>query len=106
MYIKLFESFESTNLSKTLGYVRKRDRTLLINNLKSVTNEADVPFSKISDDFIEYLPFYKAYNKAIPNKTLIKFWFDLNGRYLKATLSDRVITRTVKYDEEIGRAHV
>ena len=100
MYIKLFESFESTNLSKTLGYVRKSDRTLLINNLKSVTTEADVPFSKISDDFIEYLPFYKAYNKTIPNKTLIKFWFDLNGRYLKATLSDRVITRTVKYDEE------
>jgi hypothetical protein len=59
-YIKLFEAFESVKLSKTLGFIDKRSRTLFIEDIKSICRSHDFPVSRISDDLFEYLPFNKA----------------------------------------------
>lgn len=62
-YIKLFEAFESKKLSKTLGYI-KSGKSNFLDHLKSVLSSIDFPFSEISDDYLEYLPFNKALKKA------------------------------------------
>lgn len=70
-YIKLFEAFESKKLSKTLGYIKSRKSNFLDHlpflffyHLKSVLSSIDFPFSEISDEYFEYLPFNKALKKA------------------------------------------
>lgn len=62
-YIKLFEAFESQKLSKTLGYVKSKKNEFL-EDVKTVLRSVDFPESKITDDYIEYLPFNKALKKA------------------------------------------
>lgn len=62
-YLKLFEAFESNKLSKTLGYI-KYGKNEFLSKLKSILDKIDFPQSKISDDYIEYLPFNKALKKA------------------------------------------
>lgn len=62
-YLKLFEAFESNKLSKTLGYI-KYGRNEFLSKLKEILDKIDFPQSKISDDYIEYLPFNKALKKA------------------------------------------
>jgi hypothetical protein len=57
-YIKLFEAFESVQLSKTLGFIK--DKENFINLLKTLANRIDFPYSKYSDDYFQYLPFKKA----------------------------------------------
>lgn len=57
-YIKLFEAFESTKLSKTLGFIK--DKNLFIDHLKNIANRIDLPYSKYSDDYFQYLPFKRA----------------------------------------------
>jgi hypothetical protein len=57
-YIKLFEAFESTKLSKTLGFIK--DKKTFIDYLKNIANKIDLPYSKYSDDYFQYLPFKKA----------------------------------------------
>lgn len=60
-YIKLFESFESTKLSKTLGFIKSgKDRFL--EEIKSISQKKDFPFSEYSDDMFQYLPYRKALN--------------------------------------------
>lgn len=62
-YLKLFEAFESNKLSKTLGYI-KSGKNDFLEKLKAILKTVDFPESKISDDYIEYLPFSKALKKA------------------------------------------
>lgn len=62
-YLKLFEAFESNKLSKTLGYI-KYGKNEFLSKLKSILDKIDFPQSKISDDYIEYLPFNKALKKS------------------------------------------
>jgi len=63
-YIKLFEAFESVKLTKTLGYIKdKKDKSTFLDRLKRVCNSIDFPYSKLSDEFFEYLPFKKALDK-------------------------------------------
>jgi hypothetical protein len=57
-YIKLFEAFESVQLSKTLGFIKEKEN--FINLLKTIANRIDFPYSKYSDDYFQYLPFKKA----------------------------------------------
>ena len=59
-YIKLFEAFESVKLSKTLGFISKDARGTFISQLKSLADRMDLPYSKYSDDYFQYLPFKKA----------------------------------------------
>jgi hypothetical protein len=64
-YIKLFEAFESVKLTKTLGYIKdKKDKSTFLDRLKRVCSSIDFPYSKLSDEFFEYLPFKKALDKA------------------------------------------
>lgn len=64
-YIKLFEAFESVALSKTLGYMESsRDREVVLNHIKNICNGLDFPYSKISDEYFEYLPFKAALKKS------------------------------------------
>jgi hypothetical protein len=84
-YIKLFEAFDSSKVSGVISYIKNKDK--FINTLKLVCNTIDFPYSKL-DDLFEYLPFKKALNKKaidqnIGEISLIKFWFDVNGNYLK-----------------------
>lgn len=62
-YIKLYEAFESEKLSKTLGYV-KSGKSSFLDNVKRILSSIDFPYSKISDEYFEYLPFAKALKKA------------------------------------------
>jgi hypothetical protein len=64
-YIKLFEAFESVKLTKTLGYIKdKKDRDFFLDRLKRICNSIDFPYSKLSDEFFDYLPFKKALEKS------------------------------------------
>ena len=59
-YIKLYEAFESEKLSKTLGFIEgKEDRKRFLEDIKKICNQIDYPYSKLSDDNFQYLP-YKA----------------------------------------------
>jgi hypothetical protein len=62
-HIKLYEAFESTKLSKILDYI-KEDKSKFLETLKLICNKIDFPYSKLSDDYFEYLPFSKALKKA------------------------------------------
>lgn len=62
---KIFEAFESNILTKTLGFIKeKSQRQTFLNLLRNFTNNIDYPFSQLSDDFFEYLPYKKAIFKA------------------------------------------
>lgn len=63
-YLKLFEAFESEKLTKTLGFVNAKSRATLLSQLKKFCETIDFPFSKLSDEYFEYLPFKKALMKA------------------------------------------
>jgi len=64
-HIQVFEAFESKILSKTLGYIKEpNDREKFFDQIKRLCNSIDYPYSEMSDDFFEYLPFKKAINKA------------------------------------------
>lgn len=60
VYIKLFEAFESEKLSKTLKFIDKDSKSKFLSILKSIANSMDLPYSKYSDDYFQYLPFNKA----------------------------------------------
>lgn len=59
-YIKLYEAFESEILSKTLKFLSNKGKSDLLERLKSIANSIDMPLSKYSDDYFQYLPFNKA----------------------------------------------
>lgn len=59
-YLKLFEAFESTKLTKTLGYIDQKGREDLISRLRIICEQIDFPFSQLNDSHFQYLPFKKA----------------------------------------------
>ena len=64
-YLKLFEAFDSNILTKTLGFIEDtKSRNDFMSLLKNTCESIDFPFSKLSDDYFEYLPFQKALEKA------------------------------------------
>lgn len=62
-HIRLFEAFESDRLSKVLGYA-KEGRNDLLQNIKRVCDSLDFPYSELSDEYFDYLPFNAALRKA------------------------------------------
>lgn len=64
-YLRLFEAIESIILSKTLKYLSKDSRVKFLDNLKVVASKIDLPLSKYSDEFFEYLPFDEALDKNL-----------------------------------------
>ena len=67
-YIKHFESFESSVLSKFLKFITdSSSRSKFIDKISSICNIIGFPESKINDNYLKYLPFKKALNmKAEP----------------------------------------
>ena len=63
-YLKLFEAFISNNISKTLDYIKDSHKNIFEQKLVAVLDQIDFPASKISDEFIEYLPYKKALNRV------------------------------------------
>ena len=62
-YIKLYEAFESDKLSKTIGFIKeKEDRKRFLEDIKKICNQIDYPYSKLSDDNFQYLPYKAALN--------------------------------------------
>jgi hypothetical protein len=61
-FIKLFEAFESTILSKTLNYVSGESKEKFLNAVGAICNKYDFPDSKLNDSFFQYLPYSKALN--------------------------------------------
>lgn len=61
-FIKLFEAFESTLLSKTLNYVKGESKSKFLDGVKAICDKYDFPENKLNDSFFEYLPYSKASN--------------------------------------------
>ena len=59
-YIKLFEAFDSIQISKTLKFVKKEDKSMFMDALKAITANIDAPLSSLSDENFQYLPYKKA----------------------------------------------
>lgn len=57
-YIKLFDSFNSLILSNTLKFIS--DKKIFLSKLKSICDTINFPYSELSDDYFEYLPFNDA----------------------------------------------
>ena len=57
---KLFEAFKSDKLSKTLAFINKDSKSKFLEQLKTIANKIDLPYSEYSDDYFQYLPFRKA----------------------------------------------
>lgn len=57
---KLFESFKSDKLSKTLAFINKESKTKFLEQLKTIAKKIDLPYSEYTDDYFQYLPFKKA----------------------------------------------
>lgn len=83
-YLRIFEKFESKNLSKILNYIKKGPgKTKFINDIKTICNDIDYPLSDISDSVFTYMKFMDAYNlKNTSKNNFIKFWFNIDGDYL------------------------
>ena len=97
-YIKLFEAFESEKLSKTLAYIETKDRNLIKDKLEKICRNIDFPFSQLSDEYFQYLPFQKALkvnyeSKKTPCKMTSKSAFGSSGIEGESC-------------QKIGRAHV
>ena len=61
-FIKLFEAFESTLLSKTLNYVKGDSKNKFLDGVKAICAKYDFPENRLNDSFFEYLPYSKALN--------------------------------------------
>lgn len=64
---KIFEAVESQILTKTIGYMRgssENDIGEILKFIKKICSSIDFPFSKLTDEYFEYLPFKKALEKA------------------------------------------
>jgi hypothetical protein len=96
-YLKLYESFESTTLSKVINYVRskvdkKSGCNRFVNRLKKLQQELDIPISKIQDKDVKYLNRIQALKfrntEYVSNTTgiyCLKFWFSLNDGFIGFT---------------------
>jgi hypothetical protein len=50
-------------LSKTIGFIKeKEDRKRLLEDIKKICNQIDYPYSKLTDDNFQYLPYKTALN--------------------------------------------
>ena len=94
-YLPLFESFESSALSKIAKFLTNKGvqhKSKFINDLKSIGMIYQFPIDKISDKYIKYLNKLSAVKIKSPegytntqNAYCVKFWFSLENGYLGYT---------------------
>ena len=95
-YIKLYEAFKATILSKMNSYLKSvgvsnTNKTRFLEDLNKIFSSYGVPIDKIEDSDI----IYKSRNELYPIKSKefenefgiygIKFWFSKDGEYLGKT---------------------
>lgn len=99
-YIKLFEAFKSNKLSKTLSYINENSKKEFLNDISDLSTYLDFPESELSDNDFKYLPFNKALKiKPDENKTLIKFWFSEDGKYINKTITNKETIEKYNFDD-------
>ena len=102
-YLKLYEAFESNILSKTLKYLSKKSKEKFLKDVKQICDEMDFPYSKLSDEYFEYLPFNKALKKIDGTNKIYKFWLNSDGDLVNTTLTDgEILKPKYTYDDSIG----
>lgn len=133
-YLKLFESYQSNMLTKTMKFVNKEIKDEFKDYLKDICDILDIPESNLSDDLFKYLPYKKAleytgdlkkdanecetckkekdlecklcngqifyYDDNQSDITLIKFWFNSEGKNLITTCVDGVYRPANAIDKE------
>lgn len=62
-YLQVFEAFKSSSLNKTLSFLNNDSKSRFKALIKNIGDSLDLPYSLISDDYIEYLPYKKALYK-------------------------------------------
>ena len=92
-YLKLYEAFESNILSKTLKYLSKKSKESFLKEVKQICDEMDFPYSKLSDEYFEYLPFNNALKKVDGTNKIYKFWLNSDGDLINTTLTDGEILK-------------
>ena len=92
-YLKLYEAFESNILSKTLKYLSKGSKDSFLKEVKQICDEMDFPYSKLSDEYFEYLPFNNALKKVDGTNKIYKFWLNSDGDLINTTLTDGEILK-------------
>ena len=92
-YLKLYEAFESNILSKTLKYLSKGSKESFLKEVKQICDEMDFPYSKLSDEYFEYLPFNNALKKIDGSNKIYKFWLNSDGDLINTTLTDGEILK-------------
>ena len=92
-YLKLYEAFESIILSKTLKYLSKGSKDSFLKDVKQICDEMDFPYSKLSDEYFEYLPFNNALKKIDGDNKIYKFWLNSDGDLINTTLTDGEILK-------------
>ena len=92
-YLKLYEAFESNILSKTLKYLSKGSKDSFLKEVKQICDEMDFPYSKLSDEYFEYLPFNNALKKIDGSNKIYKFWLNSDGDLINTTLTDGEILK-------------
>lgn len=105
-HLALFESFESGRLNGTLKYIDKESRNTFLGMIKDICYRNDIPYSKVSDEQIDYLPYKMALKKykSGTGTQLIKFWFSSNGKFIVSSgVSGKVMDHNImdKY-EQVG----
>ena len=98
-YLKLYEAFESNILSKTLKYLSKGSKDSFLKEVKQICDEMDFPYSKLSDEYFEYLPFNNALKKVDGTNKIYKFWLNSDGDLINTTLTDGETTTNPSNDE-------
>ena len=58
--VSINEAFDSNILGKTMAFINKDSRSAFINILNKIAKKIDMPISKYSDEYFQYLPFKRA----------------------------------------------
>ena len=104
-YLKLYEAFESNILSKTLKYLSKGSKDSFLKEVKQICDEMDFPYSKLSDEYFEYLPFNNALKKIDGDNKIYKFWLNSDGDLINTTLTDgEILKQKYTSGDSIGEA--
>lgn len=114
-YLKLYEAFESTTISKVINYLRtkvdKQSVDRFKNRLLKMQQEIDIPLSNIKDDNVKYLNRFKALkfksDNIVDNSKgiyCLKFWFSLDEGFLGFTATGN---KVINYEKSMeGRGEI
>jgi len=110
-YLKLYEAFESSTISKVIKYLKtkvdKQSVDRFKNKLLKMQQELDIPISDIKDENVKYVNRFKALKlkntEEVNNSKgiyCLKFWFSIEKGYLGFTVTGN---KVINYRESMDR---